>query len=103
MVLEYGFVSVRGKSHIELDKPNQDFIDICHVKETVILIAADGAGSSRFSDEGSRRIVTKVLNSLKNIKDHKFLNDPLKYEIILRQIIIDSVNELRANLLLEWS
>ena len=72
MLLEHGLVSVRGKSHHELNKPNQDYIEGCHIKETVILIAADGAGSSRFSDEGSRRLVTKVLDSLKNSKDKNF-------------------------------
>ena len=98
MSLEYGTVSVKGKSHIDTNLPNQDFIDTYAIDDTIILIAADGAGSAPLSDQGSRRIITKVLDNLKNIKDKKLLTDPFKHEVLLQKIIIDSINELRNNL-----
>jgi serine/threonine protein phosphatase PrpC len=98
MDFEYGTVSVRGKSHIDSNLPNQDYIEAYNIDDTVILIAADGAGSASRSDEGSRRIISKVLDNLKNVKDKKFLTDPFKYEQILQKIIKDSIDELRINL-----
>ena len=98
MNFEYGTVSIKGKSHIDSNLPNQDYVDAYHIEDTVVLIAADGAGSSRLSAEGARRVVSKVLNNLKDIKDKKFIQDPHKYEVILKKIIIDSIDELRKNL-----
>ena len=98
MNFEYGTVSIKGKSHIDSNLPNQDYVDAYHIEDTVVLIAADGAGSSRLSAEGARRVVSKVLNNLKDIKDKKIIQDPHKYEVILKKIIIDSIDELRKNL-----
>jgi len=98
MGLEYGTVSVKGKSHIDSNLPNQDYIGSYVIDETVILIAADGAGSAPLSDQGSKRVINKVLDNLKNVKDKQILNDPFKYEPLLKKIIIDSITELRNNL-----
>jgi serine/threonine protein phosphatase PrpC len=98
MKFEYGTVSVRGKSHIETNSPNQDYIQGHNIGETVILVAADGAGTASRSEEGSRRIVNKVLNNLKNTKNKKIFVDPFKYSSELQNIVLESVDELRESL-----
>ena len=98
MKFEYGTVSVRGKSHIETNSPNQDYIQGHNIGETVILVAADGAGTASRSEEGSRRIVNKVLNNLKNTKNKKIFVDPFKNSSELQNIVLESVDELRESL-----
>ncbi len=99
MQFEYGTVSVRGKSHIEDDLPNQDYIQGHSIGETVILVAADGAGSAARSEEGSRRIVNKVLDNLKKFKNKEIFTDPYEHNEEFQRIILESIEEIRTNLL----
>jgi len=98
MKFEYGTVSVIGKSHMDSELPNQDYIQGHNIGETVILVAADGAGTASRSEEGSRRIVNKVLNNLIHTKNKKIFIDPYKYNLELQKIILDAIDELRESL-----
>lgn len=99
MNFEFGKISIRGKSHIETNMPNQDFIITECIDDTVVVIAADGAGSAKYSEEGAKRVGLNVLNNLKKIKQKSILKDPYSYSYILEKIIIDSIESVRNNLI----
>ena len=59
-LIGYGFSSVRGKSHIDSKLPNQDAVMVKQTKSGFVLAVADGVGSQRYSQIGSRSAVAAV-------------------------------------------
>jgi len=59
----YGYASVRGQSHAATNTPNQDSVKVRRSQYGITLVVADGVGSHRFSQIGSRAIVKSVTDA----------------------------------------
>ena len=59
----YGYASVRGQSHIATKTPNQDAVKIRKTQYGITLVVADGVGSHKYSQIGSRTIVKSVTDA----------------------------------------
>jgi Protein phosphatase 2C len=55
-----------GTSHVRAGLPCQDRIACSSVGTSIIAVAADGAGSARFSDVGADLVVTTIVNILQS-------------------------------------
>ena len=60
--------SVRGPSHVLRGLPNQDRFIIKQTKNGVVAVVADGLGSKRFSDKGSKEVCRTVVKTIKKFE-----------------------------------
>lgn len=92
-----------GISHQKLDLPCQDYADYCVFPEGVIVgVVSDGAGSAKYSDQGSKWAVTTVLESFKNLVDAQQIknkqHDPSFALEDAQEYFTKLVKQVRANL-----
>lgn len=68
--------SVRGTSHILRSLPNQDSFIIKQTKNGMIAVVADGLGSKRFADKGSKEACRAVVKTIKAFEKTQKKNKP---------------------------
>lgn len=55
-----------GSSHVDQQKPNQDYSDFQQDTDTLFVTVGDGLGSCPFSDEGSRLVTCRVAEKMRH-------------------------------------
>jgi hypothetical protein len=64
--IDYAFASVQGPSHIAKNLPNQDAVLLQHLAFGYIFVVADGMGSKKHSDIGSKAATKAVVEAVKD-------------------------------------
>lgn len=98
-MMRHGIYSLKGATHFDEGSECQDFIISEKLYETVILIAADGAGSSSNGKKGAQSICENVLNDIKKISKN-ILERPATNENHIKKVIKNSIQKTRKNILL---
>lgn len=80
----FAFASAPGNSHIRENIPCQDSCDLKEFDNFIIAVVADGAGSCKHSDQGSKTVVDSSLYQFEKLvkdkgwnKDYKLPNEEL--------------------------
>ncbi len=69
--------SIKGKSHIRTKQPNQDRFLIRLLPYCEVFVVADGVGSHKFSQKGSKYICYAVQNAFKKLQKNAIVEDEI--------------------------
>jgi hypothetical protein len=66
-IWDYTALSVIGTSHQKNGQPCQDACAVKELNETLICVAADGAGSARYADIGAKLLVKEIISDFASL------------------------------------